>query len=512
MSTCDVLVLGAGGSGLAAAVAAAQSGARVVVLEKASTFGGSTAMSVGAFAAPMTSLQRKAGVADSVEEFVADIAHTNGPLEERENQELRRLFAVHAAPTLEWLIGLGVRFLGPFPEPPHRHPRTHLVLPNSKSYTATLRTAARRLAVRIVFGAGADELLRNSTGAVIGARSGGRNFVAQRGVVIATGDYSASAALLRSGINESASKVPPVNPGNTGDGHLLGLSVGGQLIQMDTSFETLRYIPRNRPDLLKAMPAHPAFARFAAPIANHLPRPVFEFFTKGAMISWLAPSPAMYGAGAIHVSASGERIANEESNSDLVRGVAAHGDRSFMVFDATVAAAFSRGGEPVAAFPGVAHAYLEDVRQFRPDIFTEAPTLKDLATALGIPADVLISTVSRWNESSESGTDTDHGRAHLGAGLRRGPFFALGPLHAAVVLTNGGLAIDSDLRVLDSTGTPIDGLFAAGSAGQGGLQLLNNGLHIGWAMTSGRLAGTAAARSPILSASLPPARTDAPAS
>ncbi len=482
-------------------MAAAQSGARVIVLEKAATFGGSTAMAVGAFAAPMTSLQRKAGIADSVEEFISDLEHTNGAFEERENHELRRLFAFNAASTLDWLIGLGVRFLGPFPEPPHRHPRTHLVLPNSKSYTATLRATARRLSVRIVLSSPAGELLRNSTGAVIGARSADGTYLASRGVVIATGDFSASADLLRSGIGEAASRVSPVNPGNTGDGHLLGQSAGGQLVQMDTAFETLRYAPRTRPDVLKAMPAHPAFARLAAPVANHLPRPLFDFFTKGAMISWLAPSPAMYTAGAIHVSSSGTRVANEESTSELARGVAAHGNRSFMLFESGVAAAFSRGGDPIAAFPGVAQAYLEDVRRFRPDLLTEAPTLQELATELRVPASALITTVTRWNDSIDTGTDTDYGREHFGAGIRQGPFFALGPLQAVVTLTNGGLAVDTDLRVLDRTGTPIAGLFAAGSAGQGGLQLLNNGLHIGWAMTSGRLAGTAAARSPILTGS-----------
>lgn len=105
--------------------------------------------------------------------------------------------------------------------------------------------------------------------------------------------------------------------------------------------------------------------------------------------------------------------------------------------------------------------------------------------------------MTRWNAAVDNSADLDHGRVHFGSGVRQGPFFALGPLQANIVLTNGGLAVDTDLRVLDDTDSPITGLFAAGSAGQGGLQLLNNGLHIGWAMTSGRLAGTSAARSPI---------------
>jgi fumarate reductase flavoprotein subunit len=61
------------------------------------------------------------------------------------------------------------------------------------------------------------------------------------------------------------------------------------------------------------------------------------------------------------------------------------------------------------------------------------------------------------------------------------------------MLTNGGLAIDVQFRVLDADGKPIGGLYAAGSAGQGGLLLQLDGLHIAWAHTSGRLAGRSAA-------------------
>ena len=73
------------------------------------------------------------------------------------------------------------------------------------------------------------------------------------------------------------------------------------------------------------------------------------------------------------------------------------------------------------------------------------------------------------------------------------PFYALGPAKSYVVLTDGGLAVSDDLHVLGDNDKPIDGLYAAGSVGQGGLMLKGHGHHIGWAFTSGRIAGRYAA-------------------
>lgn len=492
---CDVLVLGGGGAGLAAGVAAAESGSRVVVLEKGPTVGGSTAMATGAINAPMTIVQRNAGVSDSADQFISDMVRTGGPLEERENVELRRLYALNAGKTVDWLVGFGVRFVGPFPEAAHSQPRTHLVAPSAKSYAAVLSAAARRYSVRIETTSPVDTLLRDDTGRVIGATSGDTTYLARRGVIIATGDHSASPGLFGAEGSASATPVQPINTLNTGDGILLGQSVGGRVVKLDTTVENFRY--QRHVDPLKLLPSGRLFARLAGPVANRLPRRLFDFIATMTMASTIAPSPDLYHAGAIHISPSGRRVANEESALELVRGVATNGDRSYLIFDADIADRFRRGGRPVTAFPGVTQVFLDDVRRFRPDVVAEAPTIEGLAAELGIPEEDLVRTFTEWNDAVASGADQAFGRSSLGAGLHRGPFYAIGPLRGAVTLTNSGLAVDSGLRVLDSAGKAIPGLYAAGSAGQGGMLLLANGLHIGWAMTSGRLAGTAAARAPI---------------
>ena len=77
--------------------------------------------------------------------------------------------------------------------------------------------------------------------------------------------------------------------------------------------------------------------------------------------------------------------------------------------------------------------------------------------------------------------------------LSTGPFYALGPAISWIVFSEGGLKIDKDFRVLNQQNEPIEGLYAAGSAGQGGVLLEGHGHHLAWAFTSGRLAGRKAA-------------------
>jgi hypothetical protein len=201
-------------------------------------------------------------------------------------------------------------------------------------------------------------LLTDDNHRVIGVRAGSECYYATKGVVIATGDYTAATDLVSAALGGSAGTATAANPDNTGDGHLLGRSVGGVTLGMDSAAESLRYLPRKHRDIIKGMPPAPWFSRLAAPFARHMPRPLFEFMAKGALVGWLAPSPAMYQAGAIQIdAATGRRMTDETKPAELSRSVGKHGDRSYLVFDAKIAREFWRGGQPVAAFPGIARAY-----------------------------------------------------------------------------------------------------------------------------------------------------------
>src|SRR3974390_434453 len=194
----DVIVVGGGGRGLAAAIEARPSGASVVLLEKNPQLGGSTAWSIGSVTATETPHQARAGIIDNPADHWRDMAGFNGALDNRDNVELRRLLANEMPDTFKWLLAHGVRFFGPMPEPPHGRPRMHNVLPNSRAFITHLGKAARRAGVTIVCGARATALVAER-GRVVGvdcATDGGRfRLEARGGVVLAAGDFTSDPEL-----------------------------------------------------------------------------------------------------------------------------------------------------------------------------------------------------------------------------------------------------------------------------------------------------------------------------
>jgi fumarate reductase flavoprotein subunit len=220
----DVVVVGGGGTGLAAAIAARGQGRSVVLLEKNPKLGGSTAWSIGSITATGTLHQRRRGIEDSPDAHFADMALFAPDLAARDNDPLRRILCEHVPETFAWLHSLGVRFYGPMPEPPHRVPRMHNVLPNSRSYIWHLERHARRIGVAIRCGSRARRLIQDG-GRVIGVETGGSpaRVLARQGVVLAAGDFTSGVELKRRYISEQAAKVGGVNPAATGDGQSMAL-------------------------------------------------------------------------------------------------------------------------------------------------------------------------------------------------------------------------------------------------------------------------------------------------
>ncbi len=156
----DIVVVGGGGTGLAAAIEAAGAGRKVILLEKEPKLGGTTGRSVGSITASGTRLQKSAGVVDDAQAHFEDMPLFAPHLANRDNLELRRLLVDNVPDVVAWLERLGVVFFGPMPEPPHRVPRMHNILPSSKSYIHYLEKEARRLGVEIVLQAKADRLVQ----------------------------------------------------------------------------------------------------------------------------------------------------------------------------------------------------------------------------------------------------------------------------------------------------------------------------------------------------------------
>jgi fumarate reductase flavoprotein subunit len=186
----DVVVVGGGGSGLAAAIEARAAGRSVVLLEKNAKLGGSTAWSIGSISASGTPHQMRRGIQDRPEDHYADMPLFAGQLAGRDNDELRRILCNEVPDVFRWLQELGVRFYGPVPEPPHRRPRMHNVLPNSLSYIYHLDRHARRSGIDIRLSTRASALATDGE-AVTGVACGQeRLFQARCGIVLATGDFT----------------------------------------------------------------------------------------------------------------------------------------------------------------------------------------------------------------------------------------------------------------------------------------------------------------------------------
>lgn len=479
---CDVLVVGGGGAGLAAAIEAAAGGARVLVLEKNDRPGGTTALSVGSITATGTPHQLRHGIADTPDEHAADMAKINARRAARDNPELRRLLVENVPQTFRWLMDLGVDFIGPLPEPPHRHSRMHCVVPTAQAYIARLQARARALGVEIRCGFRAARLLEEG-GRVIGVEGVGTEGRDERlrsaATVLATGDFSGDAALVSSHVSRDAARAMPVNRSNTGDGHHMALALGARILNGQVALMSIRFLPPRRPPLVQRMPPYRFLARAMRIAYDRLPQAIVRPFVMSFITSVLQPARAIYEAGAILVNRAGRRFGDE--TGDLCAALLEQpGASAFMMFDARVAQRFSSWPHYVSTAPGTGYAYVSDYRRHRRDLWHQAPTLAALARSIGVEPEVLRETVAQYNDSDAS---RERGL------LAEPPFHALGPLNAVLVFTDGGLAVDSQLRVLGSDDEPIPGLYAAGSVGQGGTLLDGHGHHIGWAFTSGRLAG-----------------------
>jgi fumarate reductase flavoprotein subunit len=491
--TWDVIVVGGGGAGLAAAIEAAETGASALVIEKAHELRGSTGRSIGSITASGTPDQKRLGIIDSPEEHVEDMAKFTAPFSDRENVDLARLMAARMAETVAWLRSLGVELFGPFEEPPHRKPRMHLVLPNSMAYIHHLSRRASRLGVTIWLSSPASSLHVDRgrvTGVNVMREGQPIRLTARRGVVLAGGDFSNSPELKREFCNDAFASVPAVNVWNTGDCQRMGRQVGGVVLKGDyVPQPQLRFVPPANGTLLARLPPIKPVTALLRWGLQALPpqwiRPLVLRFATTVM----APDRSLFENGAVLVNKAGRLI--RRRGEDVGFAIARNApEGAYFIFDADLYKKYSAWPHFVSTAPGVAYAYMPDYRRNRPDLYAQSDTLVGLALKLGMPEEALQEAIKDYTENTLSGAPA--------IGTVRSfpsapPFAALGPLYALVNLTNGGLKVSPNMEVLREDSSPIAGLFAAGSAGQGGVFLWGHGHHLGWAFTSGRIAGRSAA-------------------
>jgi fumarate reductase flavoprotein subunit len=479
----DVVVVGGGGSGLAAALEAADRGASVALIEKGRELGGTTALSVGSFAAAGTAIQRAAGIVDDEDAYLADLERCFPEHRNRDNLDLRRLLVARSTETLVWLMELGLRFHGPFPDPPQRVARLHNVLPSSRAYVHTLARHCRRRGVAFLLETRARRLLTDG-GTVVGveAERDGANLEvrARRGIVLASGDLSASPEFRRRFLPQFAG-IDAINPGSNGDGQAMGEAAGGRVLNGDVvTGPIIRFPLADGRSLAHGLPPTPLVAAVAKWWLETMPDRLIRSAVMRFLTVMLAPSPALLEHGAILVDATGGALPSDASSPAVA--LARSGPREgYFVFDRRMADLLDGPAHFVSGGPGIAQARLSDYRRYRSELYRQAATCERLAKALGMDAARLKASIDRHNAAAPNRrVDTP-------------PFHALGPVRPLILVAEASLAVTTGMAVTDGSGSPIPGLFAAGSTGQGGMLLPAHGQHLAWAFVSGRIAGRSAA-------------------
>lgn len=475
----DVIVVGGGGAGLAAAIEARERGARVVLLEKNAQLGGSTAWSIGSVTSTGTPHQKKRGIVDSSHDHWADMPGFAGDLDARDNPQLRRILCDNMPDTFQWLLDSGVRFMGPMPEPPHRQPRMHNVLPNSRSFIYHLSRRARRAGVDIRTQMRVTSLLQRD-GRVVGVQADDGqqqwDIFGQGGVVLAAGDFTNDPTLKARFMGPQEAKVEAVNLSATGDGQRMAEALGARIVNGDLALgPELRFIAPAKENWVRRLPPWRWLAVSMQWSLDHLPAFILRPLMMKFLTTALAPSTTLFEHGAVLVNQRGERFGNE-LDKPAMRLPDQPNKVAYILMDAALAQQFSAWPHFISTAPGIAYAYMGDYRDNRADVYNEAADIQGLAQRLQMDANALM------RSAREGGVRP----------LGDGPYVALGPVRSVFVHNEGGLMVDTSHRVLDANGQPIAGLFAAGSTGQGGLLLKGHGHHLAWAFVSGRRAGAMA--------------------
>ncbi len=241
MQQQDVIVVGAGPGGMAAAVAAADAGARVIVLEALDGIGGNAVWSTGYLAFTGFDMQEEAGLGDSVERFLEDARREVELQRERYgivwDEALTRAYIEGSAETYRFLRRYGVTF-NRFIERPIQHTVHRMIdLTDTWSLQRAYLQAFEERGIEVRYRTRARRLLMDGgrvSGVIAESADGSTEQLdAGRGVVLATGGYQAGVEVRRRYQPEHLATTPYLGvPTCRGDGHVMGQAVGGDLINM----------------------------------------------------------------------------------------------------------------------------------------------------------------------------------------------------------------------------------------------------------------------------------------
>ncbi|SCY96507.1 flavocytochrome c [Alkaliphilus peptidifermentans] len=440
--TTDVVIIGSGGAGLAAAIEAKDGGKEVIIVEKMPLVGGNTLRATGGLNAAETSVQKEQGIEDSIASHYEDTMKGGY---EKNIQELVTVLTENAADAVEWLINLGAdlndvgRMAGASQNRSHRPTGG---APVGSHIVKVLKDNAEARDIKILTETTATEILTEEgkiTGIIVTDKNSNEFIIEAKAVIVATGGFGANTTMFADLDNSLSGFGTTNHPGATGDGITMAAAVGAGLVDMEEIQTHPTVVPSN-----------------------------------GYMIT-----EAVRGNGAILINSEGKRFVNELQTRDVVSEAILEqdGKTSFLLFDEGVR-------ESLSAIEGY-------VRQ---GLTKEGETIEELAEVLGIDSEILMATLETYNGAVTDGEDKEFGRDDMPRSLENSKYYVIevGP---AVHHTMGGLKINTLAQVLDENGQVISGLYAVGEVTggiHGGNRLGGNALTD--LIVFGRLAGQTAAK------------------
>jgi fumarate reductase flavoprotein subunit len=288
---------------------------------------------------------------------------------------------------------------------------------------------------------------------------------------------------------DSFGAVEGINPHAMGDGQHLAEAAGAQLLNMDVTYgPELRFTPASQKPFQQWLPASGIAGWFMGAVARRLPGWVMRKMIKRLLVTWQHPENALFDDGAILLNAEGRRFVDETVWPDRELAVARQpGKIAFLLLDAELSQRYSAWPHFISTAPDIAYAYAQDYLRLRPDVAVRCKSEQEIAarfTSLSQRAGIGVCAIPSAIEQTLADLRAGHRMP-----LTAAPWLLLGPVKAYFTTTEGGAAIHRNCQVLDTAGNVIEGLYAVGQTGLGGMVLWGHGLHIAWAMTSGRLAG-----------------------
>jgi flavocytochrome c len=422
----EIVIIGAGGTGLAAAVTAGQEGASVIVLETNGFAGGNLLVSGGVYNSPEPEMQAKQGIEDSPELFMQQTLAGGDNIA---NPELVRILAYNALDGLNWLKELGNEFEDQVIQAPGAlHPRSHnTTAPLGSGIIKTyLEHIDKMDNVEILYETKGESLIQED-GRVVGVIAknpdGSKLTVkANKGVIIATGGFSKNAQLVMEYRNAEKWPLLDENSVSTnmdsirGEGIIMAREIGADVVDMDQM--QFLYLGQPKTGLLSGV------------------------FNVSAEVT-------------VFVNKEGKRFVAEDARRDVISS-AVFAQEDGMMYMLHSAESLSDPANQLN-IDGIPMKELLDIGAYG---WKQGDTLEELAKEIGVPAENLVQTIAEYNEAVDTKNDP-FGRTLLNVKMEKGPFYAI-PRVPALHHTMGGLRIDTLARVLDTKGEPIPGLYAGG--------------------------------------------------